>query len=103
MKVVVRLTKQDVKDILESDDPEYPQEGIATKLYNAVKEQAAGSEKEEVTTMDAETLKHLRDLSIRATDIGHVTEYGSANIVIYNAEFHALEEAIRELSRRADQ
>lgn len=49
--------------------------------------------------MDKETLKHLRDLSNRATD-NHVLGYGLTNIAIYKAEFHALEEAIRELEQK---
>lgn len=47
--------------------------------------------------MDEKLLQRLKDLSRRATD-AHVTGYGSATVVIYAAEFYALEEAINTLS-----
>ena len=49
--------------------------------------------------MKAGDLKVLKDLSRRATE-GHIIEYGSANVVIYASEFHALEEATRILSKK---
>jgi len=48
--------------------------------------------------MTEEEIKHLRNLCNRAVrDLIH--EQGSAYTVIYKAEFHALEEAIRQLTR----
>ncbi len=49
--------------------------------------------------MERQELKCLIALSRRATD-NHVIGYGSANIVIKVAEFHALEQAIEELKKR---
>ena len=49
--------------------------------------------------MNAEQIKHLIQLSDRATN-SRVLGEGSANIVIYKAELLALEEAIEELQKR---
>ena len=49
--------------------------------------------------MDDKDIKYLRDLSERATT-AHVIGYGSAEVVIYAAEFYALEEAIKTLSKK---
>lgn len=49
--------------------------------------------------MEGKNLQHLKYLSERAT-FNHILEYGSANVVIYAAEFHALEEAIQELEEK---
>ena len=46
-----------------------------------------------------ETLIRLRDLRNRAID-NHVLGNGSATIVIYAAELHAIEEAIEGLERK---
>jgi len=47
--------------------------------------------------VDAEQIKHLIQLSDRAVNTRVLLEQGSANVVIFKAEFHALEEAIEEL------
>lgn len=47
--------------------------------------------------MNAEQIKHLVNLSDRATNTRVLLEQGSADIVIYKAELLALEDAIEEL------
>lgn len=49
--------------------------------------------------MKEEQIKHLINLSDRAVRTPILREQGSANIVIYKAEFDALEEAIEELQK----
>ncbi len=50
--------------------------------------------------MDAEQIEHLINLSDRAVNSHVLLEQGSANVVIYRAEFRALEEAIEELQKQ---